>query len=64
MTIPEKILAAHTGKEQVQPGEFIEARVDLALGNDITAPLAIAALRERKSLSRRRSCGTSRRCII
>jgi len=47
MTITEKILAAHTGKEQVQPGEFIEARVDLALGNDITAPLAIAALRER-----------------
>lgn len=40
-TITEKILAAHCGKEQVQPGELIIARVDLALGNDITAPIAI-----------------------
>ncbi len=41
MTITEKILAAHAGKDQVKPGEFIEADVDLALANDITAPLAI-----------------------
>ncbi len=41
MTIAEKILAAHCGKKEVQPGEFIEATVDIALGNDITAPLAI-----------------------
>ncbi len=40
-TIAEKILLAHTGKKDIHPGEFIEARVDLALGNDITAPLAI-----------------------
>ena len=40
-TIAEKILLAHTGKKDITPGEFIEARVDLALGNDITAPLAI-----------------------
>ena len=32
---------AHTGKTDIKPGEFIEARVDIALGNDITAPLAI-----------------------
>jgi 3-isopropylmalate/(R)-2-methylmalate dehydratase large subunit len=44
MTITEKILAAHAGKAKVQPGEFIEARVDLALGNDITAPIAIDTL--------------------
>jgi 3-isopropylmalate/(R)-2-methylmalate dehydratase large subunit len=43
MTITEKILAAHAGKAAVTPGEFIEARVDLALGNDITAPIAIDA---------------------
>jgi 3-isopropylmalate/(R)-2-methylmalate dehydratase large subunit len=43
MTITEKILAAHTDKAEVQPGEFIEAKVDLALGNDITAPIAIDA---------------------
>ena len=41
MTITEKILAEHSNKKKVEPGEFIEARVDLALGNDITAPLAI-----------------------
>ncbi|HOJ30015.1 MAG TPA: 3-isopropylmalate dehydratase large subunit [Spirochaetota bacterium] len=41
MTISEKILAAHAGKERVEPGELIEAKVDLVLGNDITAPIAI-----------------------
>ncbi len=41
MTITEKILAAHAGKEKVTPGELISARVDLVLGNDITAPVAI-----------------------
>jgi 3-isopropylmalate/(R)-2-methylmalate dehydratase large subunit len=41
MTIPEKILAAHAGKKEVLPGELINARVDLVLGNDITAPVAI-----------------------
>ncbi|MFH0763122.1 MAG: 3-isopropylmalate dehydratase large subunit [Candidatus Omnitrophota bacterium] len=40
-TIAEKILLAHTDKKAIKPGEFIECRVDLALGNDITAPLAI-----------------------
>jgi len=41
MTITEKILAAHAGKESVRPGELIQVEVDLALANDITAPLAI-----------------------
>ncbi len=41
MTISENILASHCGKTTVSPGEFIEANVDIALGNDITAPLAI-----------------------
>jgi len=40
-TIAEKILMAHIGKSDIKPGEFIEANVDIALGNDITAPLAI-----------------------
>lgn len=35
MTLAEKILAAHSGKEKVSPGEFINARVDLVLANDI-----------------------------
>ncbi|MGC7879808.1 3-isopropylmalate dehydratase large subunit, partial [Desulforudis sp. 1190] len=41
MTITEKILAAHAGKDRVEPGELISASVDAVLGNDITAPLAI-----------------------
>ena len=46
MTITEKILAAHAGKKQVFPGELLDVRIDLALGNDITAPLAIKAFKE------------------
>ncbi|OPZ86185.1 MAG: 2,3-dimethylmalate dehydratase large subunit [bacterium ADurb.Bin429] len=41
MTITEKILAAHAGKAEVQPGEFVRCALDFVLGNDITAPLAI-----------------------
>lgn len=41
MTITEKILAAHAGRESVSPGELIDVEVDLALANDITAPMAI-----------------------
>jgi len=40
-TIAEKILLAHSGKKEIKPGDFIEATIDLALGNDITAPIAI-----------------------
>lgn len=48
LTITEKILAAHT-QEKVEPGGFIEAEVDIALGNDITAPLAIKEFRKHKA---------------
>ncbi|MCP4482367.1 MAG: 3-isopropylmalate dehydratase large subunit [bacterium] len=41
MTITEKILAKHANLDSVKAGQFIEANVDIALGNDITAPLAI-----------------------
>jgi len=40
MTITEKILARKLGRE-VEPGEFLLLEVDVGLGNDITAPLAI-----------------------
>lgn len=40
-TITQKILAAHCGKDVVEPGELISAKLDLVLGNDITAPIAI-----------------------
>lgn len=41
MTLTEKILAAHTGLEKVEPGDLVNAKVDIALGNDITFPLAM-----------------------
>jgi 3-isopropylmalate/(R)-2-methylmalate dehydratase large subunit len=41
VTLAEKILAAHTNKKKLSPGEFINVRVNMILANDITAPLAI-----------------------
>lgn len=41
MTMTQKILAAHSGKDFVRPGEFISANLDLVLGNDVTSPVAI-----------------------
>ena len=41
MTLVEKILAAHTDRKEVSPGEFVNVTVDLILANDITAPIAI-----------------------
>jgi 3-isopropylmalate/(R)-2-methylmalate dehydratase large subunit len=41
MNLAEKILAAHTDKKQLAAGEFINARVDVVLANDVTAPIAI-----------------------
>jgi 3-isopropylmalate/(R)-2-methylmalate dehydratase large subunit len=40
-TITEKILLRHTKAKEVRPGRFIDAKVDICLGNDITAPFAI-----------------------
>ena len=42
MTMTQKILATHAGRESVRAGELIMASLDLVLGNDITAPVAIA----------------------
>jgi len=46
VTLVEKILAAHSDKDRVSPGEFINARVDVVLANDITAPIAIKEFRK------------------
>jgi len=46
MTITEKIFAAHSNNSSVKPGQLINAKVDLALGNDITAPIAIKEVRK------------------
>ncbi len=44
-TITEKILMAHTDLKGIAPGQLINAHVDIALGNDITAPIAISEFR-------------------
>ncbi len=46
MNITEKILAAHSGLDKVEPGQIINAKVDIALGNDITAPIAISEFKK------------------
>jgi len=46
-TISEKILLSHAvGKKAIAPGDFIKAKVDLCMGNDITSPIAIKEFRE------------------
>ncbi len=47
MTIAEKILAAHAGKDSVTPGELIECSTDLVLCHEITTPAALRMLEER-----------------
>ncbi len=44
MTITEKIIADHAGKKEVKPGELVTVKIDLAMANDVTAPLAIKIL--------------------
>jgi 3-isopropylmalate/(R)-2-methylmalate dehydratase large subunit len=41
MTMTQKILAKHAGISEVKPGQLIEAKLDLVLGNDITTPPAV-----------------------
>jgi 3-isopropylmalate/(R)-2-methylmalate dehydratase large subunit len=47
-TITEKILMAHTDLKEISAGQLINAKVDIALGNDITAPIAIKEFRKAK----------------
>ncbi len=42
MTISQKILAAHAGRDHVEPGELLNCKLDVVLGNDVTAPVAIS----------------------
>jgi 3-isopropylmalate/(R)-2-methylmalate dehydratase large subunit len=51
MTMTQKILATHAGLSHVQPGQFIEANLDVVLANDITGPVAI---REFDKMGRKR----------
>ena len=44
-TITEKIIAAHAEVDEVKPGQLVEVDVDLAMANDITAPISIEVLK-------------------
>ena len=46
MTISQKILADHAGVEEVSPGQLISAKIDIAMGNDITAPITISQFKK------------------
>jgi len=46
MTITEKIIAAHCGREEVRPGDLVVAKCDLIMGHDVTAPPAIQEFRK------------------
>ncbi|MFN4132795.1 MAG: homoaconitase large subunit [Candidatus Hadarchaeales archaeon] len=46
MTIAEKILASHSGRKRVEPGEIVEAKVDVAMVHDLTGPLTVESMKE------------------
>ncbi|SFM52522.1 3-isopropylmalate dehydratase large subunit [Thermodesulforhabdus norvegica] len=45
-TLVEKILSDHIDGGEARAGQIVEARVDFAFGNDITAPIAIKIFKE------------------
>lgn len=47
MTIVEKILAKHAGKEEVKPGENIWVDVDVLMTHDVTGPGTMAIFKEK-----------------
>ncbi len=52
MTISEKILASHAGKDRVEPGEIVMVKVDVNLANELSAALAIDEFRKIKGAER------------
>ncbi|MDP6657240.1 MAG: 3-isopropylmalate dehydratase, partial [Nitrospinaceae bacterium] len=46
MTITEKILAAHAGKDKVQPGENVWVDVDVLMTHDVCGPGTIGIFKE------------------
>ncbi|MEA3400033.1 MAG: 3-isopropylmalate dehydratase large subunit [Armatimonadota bacterium] len=49
MTITQKLLARAAGRDEVRPGEFVTCRLDMVLGNDVTAPIAIDEFRRMRA---------------
>ncbi len=52
MTITEKILAAHSGRDTVRPGEILMVKVDVNLANELSAALAIDEFKKIKGADR------------
>jgi len=46
MTMTQKIIESHSGKKSVKAGEFVEMKLDVVLGNDITTPVAVKEFRK------------------
>jgi len=45
MTITEKILGRAAGKDRVEPGDLVDARIDIIMCHDVTTPPAISMLK-------------------
>jgi 3-isopropylmalate/(R)-2-methylmalate dehydratase large subunit len=52
MTLTEKILARHSGNATVEPGQIINANVDLVLANELSAAVSIGVMRQIKGADR------------
>ncbi len=52
MTLTEKILARHAGLDRVEPGQIINAKVDLVLANELSAAVSIGVMRQIKGADR------------
>ena len=52
MTLTEKILARHAGVARVEPGQIVNAKVDLVLANELSAAVAIGVMRRIKGADR------------
>lgn len=60
-TISQRIIARAAGREEVGVGEIVTVRVDLAMANDITAPLAI---KQMEAAGAQRVFDPERICIV
>jgi 3-isopropylmalate/(R)-2-methylmalate dehydratase large subunit len=52
MTMSEKILARASGRDEVRPGDLVLARIDFAMGHDLTIPPAGRIMREQMGAER------------
>ncbi len=61
LTATQKIVASHSGREHVAVGETVTVKVDLAMSNDMTSPLAVKQFR---SAGARKVFDATKICIV